>query len=213
MKKGLLTAACLFLIVPAVAYAQPGPPNNDGRNGERGESHRKPPAADNKAPEANGPPNGGPPPKDGQGPGHAPPDGKQPGDHLDHADGGTPPGPPPGHAQDAGVRRRPPRGHSGPDRATEITEARKDLPTARKKAKDEARDEARKRYAGAQDETSRNKLRGAMTTNAQRMARLARLREIANKKKDTASVTRIDALITKEEHRHTRWLNTHAPSQ
>lgn len=214
MSKRLVHVAWLALLVPAIAYAQPGPPPHGEKNGAgpggHGPTHTKgpgshlPPGHSGHRPPGQPPPGtsgqhppGQPPPT---GSGHRPP---EPGDTAT----------PPNHGDPHGTNTRPPHRRHGPDRAKEIIDARKNLDTARKKAREESRDDVGRRYANAKDQDGRRKLRQELTLHAQRMARLARLREIAQQKGDTAGLARIDALSTKENQRHEQWLSTNAPAQ
>ena len=219
MIKRLLQIAWLAVLVPGVAYAQPGagrddhhPPKGASTNGQR------PP--EGKAPGKHAPPkNSARPPQPGA---HNNDKNNKDGRHSPPGPGSAnqPPPKQPGATGPSGhnpggnnSNARPPHRRHGPDRANEITEARKDLPKARKKTREESRDDLRRRYANTKDDKGRKRLRSALSTHAQRMARLSRLREVAVKRGDTGNVTRVDTLMTKENQRHERWLSANAPAQ
>ncbi len=93
--------------------------------------------------------------------------------------------------------------------AQEILDARKDLAKARREARAAAKADVLARLRKADKPMPPAALRQEMTRHAQRLARLARMRELAEGAKDTASVERIDSLIAKENDRHDRWMDKH----
>jgi hypothetical protein len=213
-----LGVGLLITLLPLAAFAQPAHPGKDrAPAGERGD---RPPA---KRPADR---------NNDEHPDKRPPDGDRDGGHRGAADRNHDRDRDGGHRgaadrnhdrdrdggrrgaadRDGGSRMHGKRSKDHKERMERITEARKDLPNAKKRARAEAKEDARGHYVKAKDDASRGRIRDGLKRHAEMEARLARLRELAEAKGDTDSVSRIDSLMAKEDSRHSQWLRTNASS-
>jgi len=107
-------------------------------------------------------------------------------------------------------------GHGRPaaDVARAIVSARGDVARARAEARRGEKERVNahmRRHAGhAGHEMPMPALREELRRHARRLARLARVRELADTAKDADTVTRADKLIDREQERHARWMGKHA---
>lgn len=78
---------------------------------------------------------------------------------------------------------------------------------AARKAKehDAQREKLKAMLKGPPDEAVKQELR----RHAERLARLERIKEVAQTEKDTATVEKATSLIAKENERHDKWMNKH----
>jgi hypothetical protein len=98
-------------------------------------------------------------------------------------------------------------------RAHEVVEARKDLNAARRKARDAAKKRVKNRLAHVKKNVNKAALTAELRRHARIIARLSRAREVAEKAEDQDAMDRIDGLTAKENARHNRWLDNHAPEK
>ena len=94
--------------------------------------------------------------------------------------------------------------------AHDVVEARKDLNKARRDARAAAKERIKARFGPAHNKVDKVKLRVELARHAQRMARLARAREVAEKNNNEEALKRIDTLMAKESARHESWIARHA---
>ena len=96
-------------------------------------------------------------------------------------------------------------------RRREVVEARKDLNKARREARQDAKKALRERLAHGKNRAKKAVVTAELRRHARITARLARAHEVAEKAENKDAMTRIDALMAKENARHSQWLNKHAP--
>ena len=143
-------------------------------------------------------------------------------EHAEHAEkaehGGAPAAADPtgSPVAGAGMVRAVMRGHGRPaaDVARAIVLARGDVAHARAEArrgeKERLHAHMRKHAGHAGHEMPIPALREELRRHARRLARLARVRELADAAKDADTVTRADKLIEREQERHERWMGKRA---
>src|SRR5262249_22291606 len=92
------------------------------------------------------------------------------------------------------------------DKAADKAKSADDRLARKLKEHDAQREKLKAMLKGPIDEAMRQELR----RNAERLARLERIKTIAQTEKDTATVDKVTALITKENARHDAWMAKHA---
>lgn len=103
----------------------------------------------------------------------------------------------PGNPDDKGRKRWGERGPRTPP--PEVKSGRDELEKTREERAKQRRAEMRKQYG---NEVARKEVREEIETHEKRLAYLGYLKQTAQTRGDTASVTRANALITKENARH-----------
>jgi len=114
-------------------------------------------------------------------------------------------------AEHGGMRH----GKAAAEMARGLVHARADLARARVEARRGERERLREHMSKGGHAMPMAALREEMRRHARRIARLARVREMAETHKDADSLPRVDKLIDRENERHERWMGKHgsAPAQ
>lgn len=209
-----LAILSLAAFLPAIALADKAPPSppinpRETPSSAQGNNDKLSPAPEG-AQTLGGKP--GSPGKSGEAPGKAGDPGKSgdaPGHNKDKDKGGDPgkSAEAPGKDGEPGAGQA--EGQGKPDEAT-------------KEARKAARKASREKNAKAEKEAVRAKVSGALKgqpmaramkeeleRHARRLARLRRVRDVAEDESDTATLERVDKLIAKENARHDRWLGNY----
>lgn len=94
------------------------------------------------------------------------------------------------------------------EKAGDKAKSADDRAARREKEKSELRTHLTSAWKGAPSEA----LRQELGRHAERLARLERIKEVADGEKDKDSSDKAQKLITKENERHDKWMTRHAPS-
>lgn len=91
------------------------------------------------------------------------------------------------------------------DKAGEKGKSADERAARKAKEHDAQREKLKAMLKGPPDEAVKQELR----RHAERLARLERIKEVAQTEKDTATVEKATSLIAKENERHDKWMNKH----